>query len=57
MSRYNSVPVVIQQLVDDVKSPTTPASVKFNKAQVLEVVKEYCEQALKHYKNEQRKIR
>ena len=49
MSRFNSVPVNIQQMVESVKSKSTPANVKFNQVQVLEAVRDYCNQALDHY--------
>ena len=55
MSRYNTVPVAVQQMVDTLKSASTPASVKFNQAQVLEATRDYCDKALNEWKKEQLK--
>ena len=55
MSRYNTVPVAVQQMVESLKSQSTPASVKFNQAQVLETTRDYCEVALREWKKEQLK--
>lgn len=55
MSRFNSVPVIVQQLVEDVQSPNTPANVKFNKIVVLETIKDYCEKAINEYKKSEQK--
>ncbi len=49
MSRYNTVPVIVQQLVEDIKSPSTPANVKYNKSVVLETIRDYCDSALREY--------
>ena len=57
MSRFNSVPVIIQQMVESLKDSKTAPSEKFYKAQVLEVTKEFCEQALASWKKEQDKQR
>lgn len=55
MSRFNSVPVIIQQMVESLKSKSTPANVKFNQAQVLETTREYCDKALKEWQKDQEK--
>lgn len=55
MSKYNSVPAIIQQMVETLKDSRTSQNEKFNRAQVLEVTKEYCEQALASWKKEQDK--
>lgn len=57
MSRYNSVPAIIQQMVETLKDSRTSQNEKFNRAQVLEVTKEFCEQALTAFKKEQDKRR
>jgi hypothetical protein len=53
MSRFNSVPVIVQQIVESIESKSTPANVKFNQAQVLETIREYCDNALIKWKKEQ----
>ena len=39
MSRYNSVPVIVQQMVESIQSKSTPEHVKFNQAQVIETIR------------------
>lgn len=55
MSRYNAVPVIIQQMAETLKDSRTSQNEKFNRAHVLEVTKEFCEQALTTWKKEQDK--
>jgi len=57
MSRFNSVPRHIQQMGETLKDSRTSQNEKFNTAQVLEVTKEFCEQALASWKKEQDKQR
>jgi hypothetical protein len=52
MSRFNNVPVIIQQMVEDIRSPSTPTHVKFNKVVVLQAVKDYCDLAIKDHEKE-----
>jgi len=52
MSRFNSVPVIVQQIVESIESKSTPANVKFNQAQVLETIREYCDVAIAKYKKD-----
>ncbi len=55
MSRFNSVPVIVQQIVESMKSKNTPEHVRFNQAQVVDTVREYCEKALNEWNKEQNK--
>lgn len=55
MSKYNSVPRHIQQMVETLEDGRSSQNEKFNIAQVLEVTKEYCEKALATWKKEQDK--
>ena len=52
MSRFNSVPVIVQQMVESMNNKSTPEHVRFNNSQVIETIKEYCEKALKEYAKE-----
>lgn len=54
-SRYNAVPVIVQQIVEDIQSPKTPANVRFNKIVVLETIKDYCEKVINEYRREEQK--
>jgi hypothetical protein len=44
-------------MVETLKDSRTSQNEKFNRAQVLEVTKEYCEQALAAWKKEQDKAK
>lgn len=55
MSRFNSVPVIVQQMVESMKSKSTPEHVRFNQAQVIEIVRDYCDKALTEWNKEQNK--
>lgn len=55
MSRFNSVPVIVQQMVESMKSKLTPEHVRFNQAQVIETVRDYCDKALTEWNKEQNK--
>ena len=46
MSKFNSVPVAVQQIVESMNNPITPEHVRFNQSQVILTIKEYCEYAL-----------
>lgn len=52
MSRYNTVPVIVQQMVETIQNKNTPANVKYNQAQVLETIRDYCDVALAKWKKE-----
>ena len=55
MSRYNSVPVIVQQMIESVQSKSTPANVKFNQVQVLEAIRDSCETAIAKWKKDNKK--
>ena len=55
MSRLNSVPVNIQQMIESVQSKSTPEHVKFNQVQVLEAIRDYCDQAVIGWRRDQDK--
>lgn len=56
MSRFNSVPIIVQQMVESVQDKTTPSNVKFNQIQMIETIRDYCEQALTEWRKEQQKL-
>lgn len=55
MSRFNSVPVIVQQMVESMSNKSTPAHVRFNQSQVLETIRDYCDKALQEWNKEQLK--
>lgn len=50
MAKINMVPVVIQQMIEDLRDKSVPEHVKFNKLQVLQSIKDECEAAIAAYK-------
>lgn len=55
MSRFNSVPIIVQQMVESIQSKSTPEHVKFNQAQVIETIRDYCDTALVKFKKDSTK--
>lgn len=55
MTRFNSVPVIVQQMVESIQAKSTPEHVKFNQAQVIETIRDYCDSALTKWNKEQAK--
>lgn len=55
MSRFNSVPVIVQQMVESMNNKSTPIHVRFNQSQVVETIRDYCDKALLDWKKEQAK--
>lgn len=55
MSRFNSVPIIVQQMVESMHSKQTPDHVRFNQSQVIETIRDYCDKALSDWKKEQDK--
>lgn len=53
MSRFNAVPIIIQQMVESIESKSTPDNVKFNQVQVLETIRDYCEQTSAAWRKDQ----
>lgn len=52
MSRFNAVPIIVQQMVESIQSKSTPEHVKFNQAQVIETIRDYCDTALVKFKKD-----
>lgn len=50
MSRFNSVPVIVQQMVESLQAKNTPEHVKYNQAVVIETIRDYCDTAIAKYK-------
>jgi hypothetical protein len=52
MSRFNSVPVIVQQMVESLQAKNTPEHVKYNQAVVIETIRDYCDVAIAKYKKD-----
>jgi hypothetical protein len=52
MSRFNTVPVIVQQMVESIQAKSTPDHVKHNQAVVIETIRDYCDVAIAKYKKE-----
>jgi len=55
MSRFNSVPIIVQQMVESSKSKSNPDHIRFNNIQVIETIRDYCDRALSDWNTEQNK--
>jgi hypothetical protein len=47
--RFNSVPVIVQQMVSTLSDKDTPTNIKFNSAQMVRNIRDYCDLALADY--------
>jgi hypothetical protein len=45
----NNVPVVIEQMADNLHSNTTPEHIKYNYMSSLVRIRDYCDKAVKQY--------
>jgi hypothetical protein len=52
MSRFNAVPVIVQQIVESLQASNTPDHVKYNQVMVIENIRDYCDAALLKYKKD-----
>lgn len=55
MSRFNSVPVIVQQMVESMRDNSTPDHVRFNQSLVVETIRDYCNKALQEWEVAQKK--
>ena len=49
MSKFNSLPIIVQQTIESIRNPNTSASVKFNNLLTLENIRDCCDRAIKDY--------
>jgi hypothetical protein len=52
MSRFNAVPIIVQQIVESLQAKNTPEHVKYNQAVVIETIRDYCDVAIAKYKKD-----
>jgi hypothetical protein len=52
MSRFNAVPIIVQQMVESLHAKNTPEHVKFNQVTVIETIRDYCDVAIAKYKKD-----
>lgn len=52
MSRFNAVPVIVQQIVESLQASNTPEHVKYNQMMVIENIRDYCDAALSKHKKD-----
>jgi len=51
MSRFNAVPIIVQQIVESLQAKNTE-HVKYNQAVVIETIRDYCDVAIAKYKKD-----
>jgi hypothetical protein len=47
--RFNSVPIIVQQMVANLSDKSLSTNVKFNNAQMVRNIRDYCDLALADY--------
>lgn len=47
--RFNSVPIIVQQMATEAMNKSANQSLRFNNAQMLRTIRDYCEYALAEY--------
>ena len=47
--KNNNVPVMVQQMAYNLLDKSSPSHVRFNTAQSIRAVRDYCDRALKEY--------
>jgi hypothetical protein len=47
--RFNSVPIIVQQMVSNLSDKSLSTNVKFNNAQMVRNIRDYCDLALTDY--------
>jgi len=47
--RFNSVPIIVQQMVSNLSDKSLSTNVKFNNAQMVRNIRDYCDLALVDY--------
>ena len=55
MSRFNSVPIIVQQMVESMSNKGTPEHVRYNQSIVVEAIRDYCDMALTDWNKQQNK--
>lgn len=55
MNKFNVIPVIVQQMIEDLKDKSTPEHVKYNKAQMLEAIRDQCDLAIKTWEKQKKR--
>jgi hypothetical protein len=51
-SRFNAVPVIVQQMVESLMDKNTSTNIRFNHSTTITTIRDYCDQALKDYEKQ-----
>lgn len=57
MGRENTVPAIVQQMVDAMKDKTNSSHVRYNYMIAVENIRNYCDAALKDYEKKNKKVK
>jgi len=55
MSRFNSVPVIVQQMVESMGNKNNPEYIRYNHSLTVEAIRDYCDMALSDWTKQQNK--
>jgi hypothetical protein len=57
MGRENTVPAIVQQMVEAMLDKTSNAHIRYNYMVAVENVRNYCDSALKEYEKKNKKVK
>lgn len=57
MSKYNSLPPIVQQNIEALTDRSVPEHIKFNHLKTLEKIRDACNQAIDGYNKKQTKAK
>ena len=55
MGRENTVPAIVQQMVEAMRDKTNNANIQYNYMVAVENIRNYCDTALKEYEKKSKK--
>jgi uncharacterized protein YutE (UPF0331/DUF86 family) len=55
MGRENTVPAIVQQMVEAMRDKTNNSNIKYNYMVAVENIRDYCDAALRDYEKNKRK--
>lgn len=57
MGRENTVPAIVQQMVDAMQDKSNNAHVQYNYMVAVENIRNYCDSALREYEKKNKKVK
>lgn len=57
MGRENTVPAIVQQMVESMRDKANNAHIRYNYMVAVENIRNYCDSALKEYEKNTKKVK